>query len=169
VSLKDRLAGKQRRTTTVALLVTDPGQDLRDRARKSGENADLAELAVRVNTGMGKDAAEALRRTATALRQEADALAAQIGEHYADITLTAVPAPVWEDLLNGHRTDDGDVAETALPVMLAACSVDADLQDPDWWAEQLASEAWTYGDREALRLAVLQVNAYVPRPGLGKG
>ena len=163
MSLRDRLAGMARRTVTVPVPVSDPGEALRERARKAMETATLME-ALSVQDGSRINA-----ETAAAYRETADAAAAELAEHFEDVEFGALPPGQWEALLEEYRTDDGDIAGAALPVMLAACALDPDLQDAEWWSEQFAGPGWTFGEREHLRTAVLVLNSYIPRPGTGKG
>jgi hypothetical protein len=102
------------------------------------------------------------------LKAEAAELSVELATHYEDVELQAVPPAVWETLVSSHTTDSGDLDPAALPAMLAACCVDPELQDTAWWAGQLDGEQWTFGERNTLFSAVLTVNAYQPRPGLGK-
>lgn len=162
MSLRDRLAAKagRPRRVTVSIPVSDPGEGLRKQAEDAANALALADA------GLVQDLAEGVL---DALRTRAESLAAQIAEHYIDIDLRAVSPAAWEDILNDHRLDDDDLAGTALPAMLAACCVDDDLQDAAWWAEHLGQPGWTFGEREALRSALLRLNGYHPRPSLGKG
>lgn len=162
MSLRDRLAAKagRPRRVTVSIPVSDPGEDLRKQAEEAANAVALADA------GLVRDLAEGVH---DALRSRAESLAAQVAEHYVDVELRAVSPAAWEDLLNDHRLDDDDLADTALPAMLAACCVNEDLQDEAWWADQLDQPGWTFGEREALRSALLRLNGYHARPSLGKG
>lgn len=159
-SLADRLAGRQPRRATVPIEVTDPGDEVRTWA----VYARRALASVRAQHAAGLVTDEQLAAAVSDADQARDALAG----HCLMVELQAAPPDAWEALTAEHLTDDGaDVGPGALPAMLALCAVDESLRDPQWWTEQLA--VWPFGDRESLRAAVLDVNAWSPARALGKG
>lgn len=158
--LASRLAGRAPRRTVVPIEVTDPGDDVRSLAVVSRQLLDMA----RIQHAQGELDDEGL----AVVRARADEARAALAEHCVDVALVAAPADVWEALLSEHLADDGaDITADALPAMLAACAEDESLRDPAWWAERLPT--WPFGDRQALRLAVLDLNAWSPGKALGKG
>lgn len=159
-SLASRLAARETRRVVVPIEVTDPGEDVRTLAVLARRALD----AVRAQRAAGLIDDEQLAAARKAADEAREALAA----HCLDVALVAAPPDVWEALVTEHLADDGaDVSPEALPVMLAACAEDESLRDPQWWTEHLRT--WPFGDREALRGAVLDVNAWTPARALGKG
>ena len=58
--------------------------------------------------------------------------------------------------------------DKGLPVLAALCVEDEDLQDDGWWATQIGSGAWSYGELSELKSVLLAINsttpgAYVPK------
>lgn len=159
-SLKTRLAGRAPRRVSVPIEVSDPGEDVRTRAVLARQ----ALAIVRAQHAAGLLDDESMH----AAQDDADQAAAALAEHCLDVVLIPAPPAVWEAIQAEHVSDDGaDLDAAALPAMLAASAEDPDLRDADWWIEQL--HVWPFGDREALRAAVLDVNAWTPGRALGKG
>ena len=157
-SLKKRIAGKQRRRAVVPVLVSDPTTDR--------------------HLYMGAVTALAAAQQRGADQAELDALGAQVAEqetavhgHTAEVEVLALGSARWEELTAQFVNKDGDGVDwrAALPVLLAESCKDDDLRDAEWWAEQLASDAWSEGDVDALRLAVLYLNVEAPDPRVPKG
>ena len=89
-----------------------------------------------------------------------------------DIELQSLPDDEWEAAIAQLDEDARDSYDlTAVhAVLLAASCTDPELQDADWWAEQLSKPTWTDGDRSALSSALLNLNVMAPRfEALGKG
>lgn len=164
MSLRNQLEAKPRRRASVDVQVSDPGDDLRRRA--AAAERDLFVATALAAEGKADGITES---TVKALREAAEPVLAELAGHYATVELQAASAVEWDAILTEHTTDTDDLADAALADMLALCAVDEDLRDADWWAQQLASPLWTFGERESLRQAVLNLNAYRPRPSLGKG
>lgn len=162
MSLRERLAAKAVRRTVVQIPL-DPPEDLRARAAEFTSRAYLARLSSDTDGPVSEETAGDVEGRARTVLDE-------LAEHYVDLHLHALPSDDWEALIARFSDPNtGDLQAEALPVMVAASCDDADLQDPDWWAEQLSAPGWTFGDREALRTAVLRLNQYAPLPSLGKG
>ena len=89
-----------------------------------------------------------------------------------DIELQSLPDDEWEAAIAQLDEDARESYDlTAVhAVLLAASCTDPELQDADWWAEQLSKPTWTDGDRSALSSALLNLNVMAPRfEALGKG
>jgi hypothetical protein len=56
---------------------------------------------------------------------------------------------------------------TFTPAALAICTLDSDMTERNW-AEELASDRWTAGEKKALFDAVVTATNAQPAPGLGK-
>jgi hypothetical protein len=153
MSLRDRIAAKQRRRAVVPVQVAAATDDQATRATSL-----RAEL-VRAVASSNHD--DTVRLT--------DELAAVEGENSVEVGFTALHPSEFEKVLNAFPAPDGGMdQDKALPVLAALCADDEDLQDDAWWAEQLASGAWSYGERAAIWGALLSINtnapgAYVPK------
>lgn len=159
MSLRDRLTGKQRRRVVVPVQITDPSED---RHILHGAMVALAQAE-------GRDTPEPAE--IQALTEAVTAAEARLRAHTADVELLALGSVRWGEIEAEYVTPDGDTLDwkRALPEILAESCTDTDVQDADWWAERLADPAWSEGDVEALRLAVLHLNVRAPDPVVPKG
>lgn len=154
MSLRDRLSGRPRRTTSVRL----PRGDLE---RLRGAVLEAAQALHEAETD-GKP---------TDMLSEAlvDARAAVEAAHDV-IDLQALPPAEFETLQAEHTDPDGELDVPGMrPHLLAACSVDESLRDAQWWAEQIAAGAFTAGDMTTLWVAAYQLNASFGSVGVPKG
>lgn len=158
MSLRQRLAHKQRRRAAWLVQVTDPDQA---QARVAAARAQL-------------DAARAMSLDPDAL----DALAGEVAQAEVELAATtetvefqALAPDEFEALLAAHSDTTGDVDSTAMRAALAAaCAVDEDLRDEQWWTEQLASGRWSKGEVDDLYYLLFTVLNYsVPRGAYTKG
>jgi hypothetical protein len=163
VSLRDRLEAKQRRRIDVPILVSDPTQD----------QANATALVTALQAALGRnDTGEAER-----LREQIQAQAEKIKEHWVVVELQAMPRDEWRAATGAWQTvettEDGpqvvtDWAQALAPLLAESC-VDPDLRDEAWWAERLARPEWSEGDTNALQLALLQLNVDAVDPQVPKG
>lgn len=154
--LRSRLEAKAVRRAYVPVQVSDPGGD-----RTRMEEANAAYLRASLGSGVLPEVREEAERALTAAK-------AAVDTHYVEVWLRALRADDYEALVGAHLSDDGVDWDKALPVALAASAEDESLQDADWWAEQLARDSWTEGDRRQLKTAVLYLNSQAPDPRLPK-
>lgn len=142
-TLRDRLAAKARRQTTIQVPVEDTT------AAEAAVHEARAEWLAAAADGADQEAAEQAYK---------DAIAAFEALH-ADIALQAMAPGDFEALVDAHTDTGGEIDRTAfLPVALAASAVDESLRDEDWWAAQLAEPKWTDGERALLFRAVHALN-----------
>lgn len=139
MSLRERLQAKARRRVTVNVQVTDPADD----ARRAAE-ARVMLLAAQANP----DRVDELPALERAVEEADDAVAA----HMVAVEFEQLTDADFEAVVAAHTTDDGVDQDAVLPVLAAACAVDEDLQDEEWWAEQLdpTSGVWSPGERDHL-------------------
>jgi hypothetical protein len=155
VSLRDRLAAKQRRRVVVSVEIAPMGDDQATRV-----TAAQAELLAALTSG--GDNVEALREVADAAQ----------AENRAEVGFTACGDDIFEKVAARYPAPDGTDGgfdwHTALPVVAALCADDEDLQDDEWWAEQFASGTWGHGEKlglwqELLALNTVRPAAHVPK------
>lgn len=155
MSLRDRLAAKQRRRVVVSVEVAPMGDDQSARV-VAAQTAYLAALT------KGEDG-DALR----------DAVEAAQGENRVDVGFTACEDDVFEKVAARYPAQDGADGgfdwHAALPVVAALCADDVDLQDDEWWAEQFESGTWGHGEKLALWQELLALNTARPAAHIPKG
>ena len=165
MSLREKLAAKQRRHVTVPVQVSDPGPATE---RVAAARQALAAAQMSPTT----------TRAELAERQRAvDAAIAEYAEHFVDVDFLALQPKDFEALFSAHlvENDKGEAVTdraTFLPALAAACAVDEDLQDEEWWAEQLdpAESTWTPGERDSLYYQLLtELHYSVPGRVVSKG
>lgn len=156
MSLRERLAAKTRRRLVVPILVSDPSTD---QHTLSGAMVALQVAQNREETQPGE-----VENLTKAVQEAADAVKA----HYVEVHLQALSAPDWEAAQAKWAGDTIDWS-AALPPLLAESCVDEELQDEQWWQERLADEAWSEGDIDALRRALLLLNVSAVDPSVPKG
>lgn len=165
-SLRDRLAAKSARRVVVPIQLSEPGQ-AQARVERAAQALNLVQLE-HVKSSEAERAA-----AAQAAQDEVDAARAAVAEHYLEVELRAMHPDEWEALVAAHPAakDSEDPWDwgKVLPAALAECATDESLRDGDWWAAELASGRWTWGDVQALRMAVLHVNTRTPDVLVPKG
>lgn len=145
MSLRDRLAARQRPTVTFLLRIDEDG-------------AALAELAAAQAVG-------APERVAAA--------EAAVEACYERLTINALPPADLEALVEAHPPSEAERDKkifnmpTFLPALLAAC-VDSDITE-DEWATLTTKGPLTQGETTALFQAAWEINYRSPDPGLPKG
>lgn len=152
MSLRDRLEAKKRRRLLVPVQITDPSAD----QRTLGGAMQALGLA---RTRDPQQPGEVEACTAAVETASAAVLA-----HYEQVELQSLPAPDWEAAMAQWTGEDGIDWEQALPPTLALSCVAEELQDEQWWAHTLTGEAWTDGDRDQLRRALLTLNVTYADP-----
>ena len=168
MSLKERLAAKKRRSVIVPVQVSDPGP-----ARVAYETAErqvtLLQLTHDASADDGSKDRAALKRKLTASKKERDKARAAYLEHFEEIEFVAAAADDAERVLGEHLDKDGNWDETTACAPLAAlCAADEELRDEAWWTEQLASDAWSAGERGSLWTKLLAINVNMPPESLPK-
>lgn len=158
MSARERLAAKQRRRLVVPIQITDPTEDYNilrgtmaalQAAEARGEDTQPGEV-----EGLATTAADAL---------------ASVKAHYCDVALQAMEATLWEQAMARWSGGDSIDWPAALSPLLAASCVDPDLQDEAWWHEVLGQPAWSEGDRDQLKSALLRLNVTAADPIVPKG
>jgi len=155
VTLRERLAAKQRRRVVVPVSVASPDGDRDERLRTA-----QTEMLAAAGTGD----AEAL----AAAQQRIDDIDA---EGVEEVAFTAVDFATWEKVSTAHPSKDGTDSGvdwvTALPVVAALCADDESLQDDEAWTALL--DGWSHGERLTLWIALHNLNELAPAPFVPKG
>lgn len=161
---RDRIEGKQRRTTTIVRVpLADPTEA--EEALEQAQTFLTAELAKDAQPG-----ADAPSRATLQAQVVYDGALARVEECFEPVELAAMEPAEFEALLAEHAGEDGELdVETFRPILVAACATDPELKEPAWWAEQFASKKWALGEREAMYVACWRLNFSPPRGRLGKG
>lgn len=155
--LREQLEAKARRRLVVPVQVSDPTED--QRTMTGAVHAlRLAEARDPRDTGE-VDAATAAVAEATAA----------VMAHYAQVELQSLPGPEWEAAMAQWTGEDGVDWDQALPPVLAVSCVDETVRDEQWWAQLLSGDAWTDGDRDQLKQALLLLNVTYENPYVKKG
>lgn len=157
MTLREKLAAKQRRRLVVPVQITDPAEDY--------------------NTLRGTVAARAVARArednqpgeVEGLDSAVDAALAAVKAHFADVELQSMPADDWEAAMARWSGDGAIDWPAALASLLAESCVDDDLRDEAWWEELLSGDAWSDGDRDQLKSAILRLNVTAADPTVPKG
>lgn len=150
--IRERLAAKKRRRIEFPVQLSDPGDAL--------ERLERAQKAITLLDYAGVPADDERRVSAQA---ELDAAIAERDEHFEYVQFQALGPDDFEALAATFRNDAGDLDTKALLAPLAAaCAVDPDLQDEEYWAEQLTSDVWSNGEREQLSGGLLALNWSAP-------
>lgn len=156
-SLREQLAAKRTRHVIVPVQVSDPGP-ARSRVSELEKRLTIRQL--------GKRPEEEILEAETELAEAR----AELAKHFVDVEFRAIPPADFEALQDAHTTDDGTPDPlTFPPVLAAACAVDEDLRDEEFWVEQLSSGAWAWGERHALFEALLNLNLEAPPSHVPKG
>lgn len=156
-TVKERLEAKRRNRTSVLVQVEDP--------RAAANALDTAKS--RLALAMSEDTAS---KDFTALETAVEETAAAWRACHVEVEFQSLQADEYEAITARCRKGDGDLDSVAVtPLLAAACAVDEELQDVDWWTAQLASESWSAGERVDLFSALIQVNTPDLFRGLPKG
>lgn len=156
MSLRERLEAKQRRRLTVPILVSDPTTD-----QHVLNGATVALQVAQAREEPQADEVEILRKA-----QEEAATAVQA--HFAEVELQAMSGNDWEAAMAAWSGEEIDWPKALAPLLAQSC-VDEGLQDEQWWAERLAGPAWSEGDRDTLKMALLRLNVTAANPIVPKG
>jgi len=156
-TLRERLAAKQRRRVVVPVQVSDPGP-AREALDLATRKAQFLELA-----GTDPDGLAAAQAAETAAR-------AALAEHYENVEFQAIAPVDAEAIFAAHTNDAGETDDVAAaPELAAACAVDEELRDVDWWREQLTDGTWSLGERVSLYDQLVTLNMSAPRESVPKG
>lgn len=170
LSVKERLAAKAARRSTLDIATDDPSD-----AYAAYQRAEVALGTAGVNpqTGETREVSDEDLKRLVELR---DAAKADYDAMFIAVSVKALPADEWEALLDAHQLDGDrdpeveDVVDWAelLPLLLAASCEDEDLQDPDWWAETLSGPGWSKGQKLELQTRLTRLNVETEQRA-GKG
>lgn len=153
MTLRDRLATKAKRRAVVVVEVA-PATD--DQVARAASLRSKLVKAVAGNSGDEDDLQTLLE--------------AVEGENQAQVGFTALDPGDFEKLLATCPAADGGIdKDKALPVLAALCADDEDLQDDQWWADQLTAGSWSYGERAQLWATLLALNTNAPGAYVPKG
>lgn len=158
MTVRDRLAGKQRRRASVRVVID---VEAAGAAASLVHQRDALLAAVRL-TGdqVLVDSAEADLERARAALEGA----------YETLLFDALDPDAYEALLAGFVDESGYLDHSAaLPSLAAACVTDESLMDAQWWTDELASGRWNAGEIADLLTTLVELNYAVPGPGPGKG
>lgn len=147
-SIKEHLESKQRRRLVQPIQITNPAED------QQIWMGVTAALQVQQN----KPDDERDNAVIANLQKQLDQAWERWRSHYADVELQSMPRSDWNAAMTEWQGEDGVDWPAALAPLLAACCVDEDLRDPEWWRTQLGQESWSEGDTNSLRMAVLALN-----------
>lgn len=174
--LREQLARKRAHSTSLTFPVGEEGQAAKDELEAAESDARLTEM---VAKGEG----------ANAVRKRAKDRVAKAKRTYEKHSVTIYFRGLTEDerdaLMSAHPvTDEQRQKEiedevpvddrtlinraTFLPAALAVSALDSDLSEQDW-SDELSSDRWTAGEKQALFTAVINATHAQPAPGVGKG
>ena len=157
-SLRERLAAKSARRVTHPIATREPKAEY--------DAFQMAIVALSMHPPKGDDGHDpkVLGRLVKERNKARDAYQAI----FVDVEFEALPADVYEQLLESHIDPDSDDDELVsdwpalLPELVAASCADEDLRDVDWWREQLGKPAWSAGDLIDLRVLLVRLNTEHP-------
>lgn len=157
MGLRERLAAKSPRRAVVPV---DLGPVSDDQA------ADVAGMQAEMLRAVKAGDTDAVADLQTRIEQAQS-------QHIAEVGFTAVPPDVWEQVVakfpSPEGVDSGMDWKSALPFVAAVCADDEELQDDEWWTQQLESGNWTAGERLTLWQALLHINTSTPNAYVPKG
>jgi hypothetical protein len=170
VSLRAQIEAKQRRTANVPILVGNPSAAAAEiNTFRAGLAAHLATLESKKKAG--KRPTKSDRENEERLQAELRAAVERQGAMTVEVEIQSLPDDEWEAALAQLGDEDREQYDLSsiLAVLLAASCTDPELQDAEWWTDQLKRPEWTDGDKAAISRAFLQLNVYAPRfDALGK-
>jgi len=171
VSLRALIEAKQRRTATWPLLVGNPSAAAAE-VKNSSEALAAHQRVLALKKEAGKRATKAETQREQQLRDDLKAALERVNATVVRVELQALPDHEWEGLfadLEPDASGDLDLDPILAPLLAASCT-DPELQDVEWWSDQLKQPAWTDGDKAALSRLFLELNAFAPQfDALGKG
>jgi hypothetical protein len=156
VSLRERLEAKQRRRLTVPVLVSDP----------SADQHVLNGAAVALQVAQARDEPEE-GEIETLRKAQEDAIAA-VQANFVEVEVQAMSSTDWEAAMAAWSGDEVDWSAALAPLLAQSC-VDEELRDEQWWGDCLAGPAWSEGDLDALKMALLRLNVTAASPTVPKG
>jgi hypothetical protein len=171
VSLRALIEAKQRRTATHPILVGNPSAVAAEVKQLSGELlGHMQALAERRKAGRKPTKAD--RDREAELKAKIEDAQARRAAMTVEIELQSLPDDEWEAAIAELDEDARDKYDLSsiLAVLTAASCTDPDLQDAEWWEQQLRRPEWTDGDKSSLASTLLNLNVFAPRfEALGKG
>jgi hypothetical protein len=156
---RDRIAAKQVRRVIVPIQLSDPSED------------NQRVLGATVALYKAQERGDADETEIADLQRQAKEAEEAVAKHFEPVAMRALPAAEWEALSARHTNESGDGLDwaAALPALVAVSCEDEDLRDADFWRHVFADAAWSEGDADALRTALLHLNISAPDPRLPKG
>lgn len=157
-SLRERLAAKSARRVTHPIATREPAEEYRAFQE--------ATVALSMHPPKGADGHDPKQVAKLVKARNAARDAHQ--EIFVDVEFEALPADVYEALLESHIDPESKDEELVgdwsvlLPELVAASCVDVDLRDVDYWREQLPKPAWSAGDLIDLRVLLVRLNTEHP-------
>lgn len=171
MTLRDLIEAKQRRTVTWPLLVGNPSAAAAE-VETFRKAYDLHQAALAEKRRAGKRPTKADLQREGKVKADLKAALGRMAATVVNIELQSLPDDEWEGLFGSIEPDENgefDLGPIQAALLAASC-IDPDLQDADWWAEQLKRPEWTDGDKAAISRTLLELNVYAPRFDLlGKG
>lgn len=171
MTLRELIAAKQRRTVTWPLLVGNPSAAAAE-VTTFQRALDAHEAVVADAKNSGKRPTKAQLQRSGKLREDLQAAVTRMQACVVSIELQSLPDDEWEALFGPIEPDedgDLDISSIHAPLLAASCT-DPELQDAEWWAEQLSQPNWSKGDKATLSRTLLQLNVGAPQFDLlGKG
>jgi hypothetical protein len=164
VSLRDLIAAKQRRTVTWPLLVGNPSAAAAE-VTTFQRALDVHEALVAEVKRSGKRPTKAQIQRSGKLREDLQSAVKRMQDCVVSIELQSLPDDEWEALFGPIEPDeDGDIDISSIhAALLAASCTDPELQDVEWWTEQLNQPTWSKGDKATLSRTLLQLNGGAPQ------
>jgi hypothetical protein len=166
MNLRELIEAKQRRTGKLPILVGDPGAVAAEKARLQEE--------VRKHTQSlkGRERTEEDAAREERLRGELQAAFEREKSLIAYVDVQSLPQDEWDavvgDLDPDPETGLPDITPF-LPELLAASCVDVELQEMEWWAQQLKRPEYTAGEKLAIKSKLFELNLYALAMPPGKG
>ncbi|NUR28507.1 MAG: hypothetical protein HOV76_32395 [Hamadaea sp.] len=171
MGLRDQIEAKQRRTAKVPILIGNPSAAAAEVTTfQVALAAHLSEMDGKRRAG--RKATKADQEREKKLRADLEEAVQRQSAQVVDVEVQSLPEDEWEAALASLSEEARDAYELndILAALLAASCTDPELQDADWWAEQLKKPTWTDGDKSAISRTMLELNVLVPRlAALGKG
>lgn len=161
MSLRDRLRGRQLPQASVGIRL-----DWSEESYAVLREADAAEQRLQ-NTKINDPQRDAIREEAAEARAKADSF-------FETVTVRALPAAEFEELLNAHQptaeqSKDGFAfnRDTFFPALLARCVEGTETAEE--WIEMISSGELIMGEVGTLFTVAMELNDRSPNVTLGKG
>ena len=171
MGLRDLIEAKQRRTVLHPILVGNPSAVVAEVKKLTNELVEnMRVMADKRKAGKKPTKADTDREAK--IKADLEAAQERRAAMTVEIELQSLPEDEWEAAIADLADDARESYDltSILAVLTAASCTDPELQDADWWAEQLKQPSWTDGDKSALSSALLNLNVFAPRfEALGKG